>query len=123
MKAGRPPAGNVPLNTIVGCKLSEAENKEFEEVVRLANVSKSEIVRIMISSLVKYVKKGVVESNKEVIKLLQQRRFSMEALQAIVARQEQEMNRELNAFVYQLNAKNAKAKQKKKEKTDSPSEQ
>lgn len=122
MRTGRPRTGDVPLNTIVGCKLSADENREFEEIVKLANVSKSEIVRIMISSLVKYVKKGVVESNKEVIKLLTQRRFSLETLEAIVTRQEQEMTRELNAFLYQLNAKNARSKKKEAKQTDSPSE-
>lgn len=123
MKSGRPIAGDVPLDTIVTFKVSQEENQELEKFVKLAHLSKSEVIRIALSSVLKHVKKGFIESNREVKKLIAQRRFSMEAVRAMLDRQEQQLNQELNAFAYQANAKNAEAKQKKKEKTDSPSEE
>lgn len=116
---GRPLIGDVPLNQNVTVKLSKDENEELSKIVKAAKVSKSDIIRSAISIIIKHLRDGYA-TKEEVKKLFAQRRFSIEAIEALMEAQKRNLERDLNAMAYQEIRKTFAKKEAKQ--TDSPSE-
>lgn len=99
MKMGRPLKGKQALNHIQVCKVTEADGIELDRFCREIGISKSELVRLSISSFLGYVKQGIVENDPLVMKLFFPRLFLIGALKEQLISQEAQLEKDYQAFV------------------------
>mgnify|MGYP000047785949 FL=1 len=116
--SGRPHYYDTAMEATISTKISQEENEELNRLVRVSGVSKSDIIRSALTIILKHVRESYAVS-KDVQKLLNEKRFSIQAIEVMLEKQKKSLERDLNGMAYKKVLESAKERENK---TDSPSE-